>query len=68
MALNVWVEEESLWGSILTIYRVMVNGKEYDRMHLNFGPRLTWAQQKDIADGYREALDESQVIQRSDAR
>ena len=59
--MNVWVEEEKMWGLPYILYRVMVDGKEYDRMSLlliNNHP-LTWSQQQDIADGYKEALDES---------
>lgn len=38
------------------LYQVWVDGAVYDSMLANFGPPLTWSQQWDIADGYREAL------------
>lgn len=38
-------------------YQVWVEGKIYDQFRAQFGPPLTWAQQCDIAQGYREALD-----------
>lgn len=38
------------------IYDVWVDGKMYDRFYLRFGPPLTWSQQWDVAEGYREGL------------
>lgn len=35
-------------------YTVMVDGKPYD--HFCSTKRLTWSEEGDIADGYREAL------------
>ena len=43
--------------SIFPWYQVWVDGKVYDQFVLRFGPRLTWSQMYDIAEGYREALD-----------
>lgn len=39
-------------------YQVWVDGKIYDHMTMTPGhPPLTWSQQWDVANGYREALD-----------
>ena len=37
-------------------YFVYVDGRLYDSMSLRHGPRLTWAQMRDIEAGYREGL------------
>ncbi len=37
-------------------YQVWVDGKIYDEMTERTGTPLTWSQQWDIAQGYREAL------------
>jgi hypothetical protein len=52
---DIYVTEVS--GSGITYYVVMVDGKPYDTMHLLKGPRLTFTQMEDIAQGYREGLD-----------
>lgn len=53
---NVYVEEIDL-GPVL-LYRVMVDYQLYDEFSCQkkFMGSLTWAQQKDVASYYREAL------------
>ena len=41
-------------GGGINLYLVMVNGKIYDQMTAT--RRLSWSEQHDIIDGYREAL------------
>lgn len=36
-------------------YQVWVDGVVVNTMYANFGPPLTWSQQWDIVEGYREA-------------
>lgn len=38
------------------VYQVWVDGKVYDEFKV-IGPPLTWAQQYDVAAGYREGLE-----------
>lgn len=51
---DIYVTETS--GAGITWYTVMVDGKPYDHMTLLKGPRLTFSQMDDIAQGYREGL------------
>jgi hypothetical protein len=37
-------------------YQVWVDGRIYDQFSARFGPPLTWSQQWDVADGYRQGL------------
>lgn len=43
------------------VYQVFVNGELYDTFVVRKGAPLTWSQQWDVAEGYREALDTSKV-------
>lgn len=51
---DVWVQEVD--GGGMTIYIVHVDGKPYDEMVLQKGPRLTFTQMYDMAEYYREGL------------
>lgn len=53
---TVAVEDTNLGGG-LYLYRVYVDYVKYDEFYLRSGYPLTYAQMKDVEDGYRDALE-----------
>lgn len=51
---DVYIADHSAYGTYF--YVVIVNGQPYDTLRPT--ERLTWTEQCDIADGYREAFNE----------
>jgi hypothetical protein len=47
---------DEISGGGIDYYVVMVNGKPYETLWLRKRPRLTFAQMRDVASYYREAL------------
>ena len=54
--MDVYVREEWTYGG-QAYYTVWVDGQLYDNFTLTKKPLLTWSQQIDVANGYKEALE-----------
>lgn len=51
---DIYIDEANLFGDWL--YRIYVDGTKYDEFFSK--TRLTWSEQNDVVDGYREGLND----------